>query len=63
MLRERYELPPDDLVAAGVWARASIGAVRTALIAATGSPPGEGTTGTPVIDMVRACFAALSGGL
>lgn len=63
VLRERYELPPDDLITAGVWARASIGALRTALAAAVRNPPGEGTTGTPVIDTVRACFAALPGGL
>jgi AcrR family transcriptional regulator len=63
VLRERYKLPPDDLVTAGVWARASIGALRTALTATARNPPAEGTTGTPVIDTVRACFAALSGGL
>jgi AcrR family transcriptional regulator len=63
VLRERYELPPGDLVTAGVWARASIGALRTALAAAAQNPPAGESTGTPVIDMVRACFAALPGGL
>lgn len=63
VLRERYKLPPDDLVTAGVWARAGIGALRTALVAITRDPPGEAATGTPVIDTVRACFAALPGGL
>ncbi len=63
VLRERYELPPDDFITAGVWARASIGALRTALVAAGRNPVGESATGTPVIDTVRACFAALPGGL
>ena len=62
VLRERYDLPPEDLITAGVWARASIGALRTALAVTTRNPPGEGTAGTPVIDTVRACFAALAGG-
>lgn len=63
MLGERYELPPDDLVTAAVWAQASIGALRTALAVAARNPPAEGSAGTPVLDTVRACFAALSRGL
>jgi AcrR family transcriptional regulator len=63
VLRERYQVPPHDLVTAGVWARASIGALRTALVVTTRNRPGEAATGTPVVDTVRACFAALSGGL
>lgn len=62
VLRERYALPPEDLVTAGVWARASIGALRTALVTTTLNPPAEGAQGTPVIDTVRACFAALATG-
>ena len=62
VLRERYAVPPDDQITPSVWARASIGALRTALLAmvrnpAPAAPPGA----TPVADLVRACFAALEG--
>jgi AcrR family transcriptional regulator len=59
VLRERYALPAGDLITAEVWARASIGALRTALAVTTRNPPAEGTPGTPVADTIRACFAAL----
>lgn len=61
VLRERYAVPPGDQVTPAVWARASIGALRTALLAMTGSPSPPGAPGTPLADLVRACFAALEG--
>ena len=62
VLRDRYQLPPEDEITAAVWARASIGALRTALVIAArrhldGEPPVPATG-----DTVRACFAALEDG-
>ena len=59
VLRDRYQLPPEDEITAAVWARASIGALRTALIItgrhrAAGEPPAASTA-----DTVSACFTAL----
>ena len=61
-LRDRYQLPPRDEITAAVWARASIGALRTALdITARHHLAGEPQpASTP--DTVRACFAALEDG-
>ena len=64
VLRERYAVPAEDQITPAVWARASIGALRTALVIAarrprdTAAPPG-GAPGDPL----RACFAALQSGL
>lgn len=62
ILRERYAVPADDQITPAVWARASIGALRTAFVVSarnglTGAPP----TGAPG-DILRACFAALQRG-
>jgi hypothetical protein len=63
VLRERYALPAEDQITAAVWARASIGALRTALAVsardygATAAIPGR-VPGDPL----RACFAALQRG-
>jgi len=64
VLRERYAVPAEDQITPAVWARASIGALRTALVIAargprdTATPPG-GAPGDPL----RACFAALQSGI
>jgi AcrR family transcriptional regulator len=63
VLRERYAVPAEDQISPAVWARASIGALRTALvISARGpravAPPPGGVPGDPL----RACFAALQRG-
>jgi len=64
VLRERYAVPAEDQITPAVWARVSIGAVRTALIIAaraprdTSAPPG-GAPGAPL----RACFAAIQSGI
>ena len=61
VLHQRYALPPADQITAAVWARASIGALRTALIIAAE----RGRAGIPPAapgETVRACFAALSSG-
>src|ERR1700742_4821092 len=62
VLRERYALPADDQITPAVWARACIGALRTAVVvsarnARAGAPPAEGLGGT-----LRPCFAALQHG-
>lgn len=65
VLRDRYAVPASDRVTPLVWARASIGALRTALgiiisdrRAAAG--PGRPPAGFP--ETLRACFAALPEG-
>jgi AcrR family transcriptional regulator len=64
ILRQRYAVPAEDQITPAVWARASIGALRTALVIAvrgrrgTAVPPG-GAPGDPL----RACFAALQSGI
>jgi AcrR family transcriptional regulator len=64
VLRERYAVPDEDQVSPAVWARASIGALRTALVVAARGPrdteaPPTGAPGDPL----RACFAALRSGV
>src|SRR5262249_32765887 len=62
VLRDRYAVPAEDRVTPAVWARACIGALRTALIIAVreshGAPPPAAGSG----DTLRACFAALERG-
>jgi len=63
VLRERYAVPAEDQVSPAVWARASIGALRTALvIAARGPRAAETSPGGAPGDPLRACFAALPRG-
>jgi AcrR family transcriptional regulator len=64
VLRERYAVPAEDQITPAVWARASIGALRTALVTAAPGPrdtaaPAGGAPGDPL----RACFAALQSGI
>jgi len=61
ILHERYALPADDSVTAAVWARASIGAVRTALGVLTGSRTAEGLPKGAFSEAIKVCFATLSG--
>jgi AcrR family transcriptional regulator len=63
VLRERYAVPAEDQVSPAVWARASIGALRTALVIAARAPRAAETSpaGAPG-DPLRACFAALQRG-
>jgi AcrR family transcriptional regulator len=62
VLRERYALPAEDQITPAVWARASIGALRTALVVTAGNArAGTPPTGAPG-DTLRACFAALRRG-
>ena len=62
VLRERYAVPAEDQISPAVWARASIGALRTALVVALRN----GRRGVPLSgapgDTLRACFAALQHG-
>jgi AcrR family transcriptional regulator len=63
VLRERYAVPAEDQIGPAVWARASIGALRTALVIAAGdryaaeAPPARAPG-----DPLRACFVALQHG-
>ena len=64
VLRERYAVPAEDQITPAVWARASIGALRTALVIGARGPrspkaPPGGAPGDPL----RACFAALQSGI
>jgi AcrR family transcriptional regulator len=62
VLRDRYALPAEDQITPAVWARACIGALRTALvISARNGRAGIAPTGAPG-DTLRACFAALQRG-
>jgi AcrR family transcriptional regulator len=64
VLRERYAVPAEDQVSPAVWARASIGALRTALvIAARGRHVAEAPPARAPGDPLRACFAALQRGI
>ncbi len=64
ILRDRYEVPADDEVTPAVWARASLGALRTALIVSIRDRPAGKSQGPAAFsDTVRACFAALASGL
>jgi len=59
-LRDRYGVPGEDQVTPGTWARAGIGALRTALMVLRNLPAG-GTPAPGVFpDTLRACFAALA---
>jgi hypothetical protein len=58
VLRERYALPAEDQIAPAVWARARIGALRTALVVSgRHGRAGVPQTGAPG-QTLRACFAA-----
>ena len=63
VLRERYAVPAEDQITPAVWARASIGALRTALaIAMRGPRAAAPAPGAAPGDPLRACFAALQRG-
>jgi hypothetical protein len=63
VLRERYAVPAEDQTSPAVWARASIGALRTALaISAPGPRAAAPPPGAAPGDPLRACFAALQSG-
>lgn len=61
VLHDRYALPDTDQVTTAVWARASIGAMRTALGVLAGTRTAEGLPRGAFADVIRACFAALPG--
>jgi AcrR family transcriptional regulator len=61
VLHQRYALPDTDQVTAAVWARASIGAIRTALGVAVGTRTADGLPKGAFSDAIRACFATLPG--
>jgi AcrR family transcriptional regulator len=62
VLRDRYALPAEDQITPAVWARASIGALRTAfVISARNARAGVSPAAAPG-DTLRACFAALQRG-
>jgi AcrR family transcriptional regulator len=61
VLHDRYSLPDSDQVTAAVWARASIGAIRTALGVLVGTRTAEGLAKGGFTDAIRACFAVLPG--
>jgi hypothetical protein len=64
VLRDRYQVPAADLVTPAVWARASNGALRTALsVIVKSRPAGKPQGPAAFADTVRACFAALASGL
>jgi hypothetical protein len=63
VLRERYAVPAADQISPAVWARASIGALRTALtVAASGRRAPAPLAAAAPGDPLRACFAALQRG-
>jgi AcrR family transcriptional regulator len=62
VLRERYAVPAEDQITPAVWARASIGALRTALVIAARAPRAGAAPGATPGDPLRACFAALQRG-
>jgi AcrR family transcriptional regulator len=61
VLRDRYALPGQDEITPLVWARASIGALRTALVVTARNRPEQGMPRGAFAGTVRACFAALGG--
>ena len=61
VLHDRYALPEGDQLTATVWARASIGAIRTALGVLAGTRTAEGLPKGALADAIRACFATLPG--
>jgi AcrR family transcriptional regulator len=63
VLRERYAVPAEDQISPAVWARASIGALRTGLaISARNRGAAEAPPEAAPGDPLRACFAALQRG-
>ena len=63
VLRGRYAVSAEDQISPAVWARASIGALRTALaISARGPRAAAPPPGAAPGDPIRACFAALQRG-
>lgn len=63
VLRERYAVPAEDQISPAVWARASIGALRTALVTyARDRQAMEARPAGAPGDPLRACFAALQHG-
>ena len=63
VLRERYAVPAEDQISPAVWARASIGALRTALVISARGPRAAQAPPTRAPgDPIRACFAALQRG-
>ncbi len=59
----RY-FPAKSALILGVWARATLGALRTALIVSIRDRPAGKAQGPAAFsDTVRACFAALAAGL
>jgi AcrR family transcriptional regulator len=64
VLRERYAVPAEDQISPAVWARASIGALRTGLaISARNRRAAQAPPGAAPGDPLRACFAALQSGI
>jgi AcrR family transcriptional regulator len=61
VLHDRYALPDTDQVTATVWARASIGAIRTALGVLADTRTADGLPRGAFTDAIRLCFAALPG--
>jgi AcrR family transcriptional regulator len=61
VLHERYGLPDGDQLTAAVWARASIGAIRTTLGVLAGTRTADGLPKGSFTAAVSACFAALPG--
>ena len=62
-MRERYAVPAEDQISPAVWARASIGALRTGLVISARGPRAAQAPPTRAPgDPIRACFAALQRG-
>ncbi len=62
VLRERYALPAEDQITPAVWARACIGALRTAIDVSARNARAEVPPAGAPGDTLRACFAALQRG-
>jgi AcrR family transcriptional regulator len=63
VLHDRYALPEGDRLTATVWARASIGAIRTALGVLADNRTADGLPRGVLADAIRVCFATLPGTL
>jgi AcrR family transcriptional regulator len=61
VLRDRYAVPAQDQITPAVWARASIGALRTALAVTGRNRSEQGVPKGAFVNTIRACFAALAG--
>lgn len=61
VLHDRYALPDTDQLTATVWARASIGAIRTALGVLADNRTADGLPREALADAIRVCFATLPG--